>query len=379
MRRLVLASCDIIRLKNRSRTLHKKGEPAMATITIGMDLGDKKHVVFVLNEKGEVIKDCEVNNTKESLITLFSHYPGATIAIEAGTHSAWISRLLSGLGCNVLVGNPRKLRAIWGSDDKSDAHDAEMLGRIARFDPALLYPISHRGEQAQIDLKLLQSRDILVRSRSTLINHVRGSVKAFGDRLPGCSSESFHKQAGENLPKPLSAPLRPMLNVIEHLTQQIREFDKWVEEICKSQYQETELLREVKGVGPLTALTYLLVLEDPTRFTKSRQVGKFLGLTPRRDQSGEIDKQLRITKAGHPLLRRLLVSASQYILGPFGEDCNLRRFGLRLCEKGGKNAKRRAVVAVARKLAVLLHRIWLHGEIYQPLYKPLKKELLKAA
>ena len=351
----------------------------MSTITIGMDLGDRKHVVFVLNDTGKVIKNCEVDNTKESLITFFSHYPGATVAIEAGTHSAWISRLLSGLGCKVLVGNPRKLRAIWGSDDKSDAHDAEMLGRIARFDPDLLYPINHRGEQAQIDLKLLQSRDILVRNRSTLINHVRGSVKAFGERLPGCSSESFHKQAGEHLPEELSAPLQPLLKIIEHLTQQIREFDKWVDQICKTQYQETELLRAVKGVGPLTSLAFILVLEDPTRFTKSRQVGKFLGLTPRRDQSGEIDKQLRITKAGHPFLRRLLVSASQYILGPFGEDCNLRRFGLRLCEKGGKNAKRRAVVAVARKLAVLLHRIWQHGEIYQPLYKPLKGQLPKAA
>lgn len=359
--------------------LHKKGEPAMDSITIGMDLGDKKHVAFVIDQLGRSVTNCEVKNDQESLVDFFKKYPGATIAIEAGTNSPWISRLLSTLGCTVLVGNPRKLRAIWAGDNKSDVRDAEMLARIARFDPDLLYPINHRNEQTQVDLKLLQSRDILVRSRSSLINHIRGSVKAFGSRLPQCSAESFHRQVGEHLPEKLRAPLQPLLHMIEQLTEQIKAFDKWVEETCNEKYRETELLRRVKGVGPLTALAFVLILEDPTRFSKSRQVGKYVGLIPRRDQSGEIDKQLRITKAGNPFLRRLLVSAAQYILGPFGEDCHLRRFGLRLAERGGKNGKRRAVVAVARKLAVLLHRLWQHGEIYDPLYKPQREQLLKAA
>ena len=158
----------------------------------------------------------------------------------------------------------------------------------------------------------------------------------------------------------------------------IKKFDKQIEHICTEQYPETELLRGIKGVGPLTALAFILTLEDPTRFDKSRQVGCFLGLTPRRDQSGETDKQLRITKAGNPYLRRLLVGSAQYILGPFGEDCNLRKFGLRLASRGGKNAKRRAVVAVARKLAVLMHRLWQHGLIYDPFYNP-QQRLAKAA
>jgi len=261
----------------------------------------------------------------------------------------------------------------------SSVRDAEMLARIARFDPDLLYPINHRGEQAQIDLELLQARDILVKNRSNMINHVRGSVKAIGERLPSCSAASFHHKSDEHLPEKLQDTLKPILCIIEQITNQIKAFDKQIEQISTERYPETELLRAIKGVGPLTSLGFVLTLEDPTRFDKSRQVGSFVGLTPRRDQSGEIDKQLRITKAGNPFLRRLLVGAGQYILGPFGEDCDLRRFGLRLAAQGGKNAKRRAVVAVARKLAVLMHRLWLHGEVYDPCYNSKPRVLAKAA
>ena len=351
----------------------------MKSITIGMDLGDKNDLVCVLDKDGHQMTSCTIDNTADSLRTFYSKYKGATVAIEAGTHSPWISRLLSSLGCNVLVGNPRKLRVIWDSTDKSDVRDAEMLARIARFDPDLLYPITHRGKQAQVDLELLQGRDVLVKNRSSLINHVRGSVKSLGGRLPSCSAECFHRKSGEHLPEELHDTIKPILLIIEQITLQIKEFDQHVERISSERYPETALLRAINGVGPLTALAFILTLEDPTRFDKSRQVGSFLGLTPRRDQSGDLDKQLRITKAGNPYLRRLLVSAAQYILGQFGEDCNLRRFGLRLAARGGKNAKRRAVVAVARKLAVLLHRLWQHGEIYDPLYKSQPRSLAKAA
>jgi transposase len=334
-----------------------------------MDLGDKKNVVFVIDQFGHMLKSCEVDNTREALTTFFTTYKESTVAIEAGTHSPWISRLLTLLGCNVLVGNPRKLRAIWADNDKSDVRDAEMLARIARFDPQLLYSINHRNEQAQIDLQILQSRDLLVSNRTKMINHIRSSIKSLGGRIPPCSSESFHKQAIEHMVANVKESLQPLIDIVEQHTEQIKQFDKWIERVCDDRYQETELLRAVKGVGPLTALAYVLIVEDPGKFRKSRQLGKYLGLSPRRDQSGELDKQLRITKAGNPYLRRLLVSAGQYILGPFGEDCNLRRFGLRLAQRGGKNAKRRAVVAVARKLSVLLHRLWLHGEVYDPFYK----------
>lgn len=351
----------------------------MDNITIGIDLGDKKNVVYVLTSGDSKGVQFTVNNDSESMVAAFTKYRGATIALEAGTHSAWISRLLSTLGCHVLVGNPRKLRAIWQDYDKTDIRDAEMLARIARFDPHLLYPITHRGEKVQIDLQLLQSRDILVKNRSSLINHVRGSVKTLGYRLPSCSSACFHSKAGEELPEAISHVFQPILSLIELISNQIREYDRQIIQLSEECYRETELLRMVKGVGPVTSLAFVLILEDPTRFARSRQVGKFLGLVPRRDQSGETDKQLRITKAGNSFLRRLLVGAAQYILGPFGEDCNLRQFGLRLASRGGKNAKRRAVVAVARKLAVLLHRLWHNGEMYNPLHKANHQLLGKTA
>jgi len=350
----------------------------MRNVTIGMDLGDKKHVITILDEDGVITKSYSLRNVRSSIIKYFKKYQGSTVAIEAGTHSPWISREIKALGCNVLVGNPRKLRAIWNSVDKADVHDSEMLARIARFDPGLLYPITHRSEQAQADLELLKARDMLVKTRTNLINHVRGAVKSFGERLPKCSAASFHKQCRDFLPENLKTVLQAVVETIEHITGRIKEFDRQLEKISREVYPETELLKAIGGVGPLTALAYLLVLEEPSRFGKGRQVGKFLGLTPRRDQSGETDKQLRITKAGNPFLRRLLVGAAQYILGPFGPDCNLRRFGLRLMEKGGKNAKKWAVVAVARKLAVLMHHLWRNGVVYDPFYKSHKMVLKNA-
>ena len=370
MIRLVLASYDKIMLKIKAVVmLHKRGEPAMRNVTIGMDLGDTKHVITILDEEGVIARSCSLDNVRASIVKFFKKYQGSTVAIEAGTHSPWISREIKALGCNVLVGNPRKLRSIWNSDDKADVHDSEMLARIARFDPELLYPIAHRSKQAQTDLELLKARDMLVKTRTSLINHVRGAVKSFGERLPKCSAESFHKQCRDFLPENLKAVLQVIIETIEHITDRIKEFGRQIEKISREVYPETELLKAIGGVGPLTALAYVLVLEEPGRFSKGRQVGKFLGLTPRRDQSGETDKQLRITKAGNRFLRRLLVGAAQYILGPFGPDCHLRQFGLRLAERGGKSAKKRAVVAVARKLAVLMHRLWRNGEIYDPLYK----------
>ena len=351
----------------------------MQSITIGIDLGDKNNTVCVLDSQGKIHHKEEIDNNQKSLLTFIKDYTKATIAIEAGTHSPWISRLLIGMGHNVLVGNPRKLRSIWQSEKKHDMRDAEMLARIARFDPDLLYPVQHKSKEAQADMSLLHSREALIKQRSSLINHVRGTVKSFGARIVNCNTESFHNQALSQVPEELKNTVGQVLEIIESLSQQIKVFDKKIEAICQEKYPETELLRAIKGVGPITALAYILTLQDPQRFARSRQVGSYIGLVPRRDQSGEIDKQLRITKAGSPYLRKLLVNCAHYILGHFGEDCDLRRFGLRIASKGGKNAKRRAVVAVARKLSVLMHRLWQYGEIYDPLHKENLKQLAKAA
>jgi transposase len=345
---------------------------------IGIDLGDIEDQICILDRNGEILEKTSINNTVIGVNTFFDRFDSprqVLVALETGTHSPWISQLLKARGFRVLVGNARKLRLIWDSSNKTDEKDAEMLARIARFDPQLLSPIRHRSRAAHMDLSIIKGRDALVRCRTSLINFVRGSCKTAGTRLPSCSADAFAKTVIEHVPEDLLAATIPCINTILELTQKIRQFNSQIEAICNEAYPETMRLREIKGVGPVTALAYVLTLEDPHRFRKSRDVGPYLGLVPKRDQSGCSDKPLSITKAGNIYLRRLLVNSAQYILGPFGPDCVLQRQGLRIASRGGKLAKRKAVVAVARKLAVVMHQIWKNKSVYDPLYQ----SYLKAA
>jgi transposase len=239
------------------------------------------------------------------------------------------------------------------------------LAQLGRVDPALLAPVQPRSEEAQRALAVVRSREGLVRARTQLINQVRGTVKAFGYRLPGGSTASFARRATEAVPPSLQAALEPLVRVIAELSQEIASFDKDVEALAKH-WSDTQYLRQVKGVGALTALVYVLIVGDPKRFAHSRTVGAYVGLVPASRNSGASAPQLPISKQGDQLLRRLLVQAAHYVL-TFGEDSDLKRFGLQLAQRGGKSGKKRAVVAVARKLAVLLHRLWIDKSKYIPL------------
>jgi len=336
-------------------------------VTVGLDLSDKHAQVCVLDSKGEVLEESKIRTTAEALKSRFGSMAPVRVALEAGTHSPWVSRLLAECGHEVLVANPRKLRLIYENDGKNDKVDALYLARVARLDPKLLAPIEHRSREAQEDLAVLRARDALVQARTKLINHVRGSVKAVGGRIPSMSGEIFGSKAEADLPDGLRPALAGVLEAIRTLTEQIRRADRRIEEAAHERYPQTEALRQVSGVGTLTSVAYVLTLGDPGRFSSSRTVGAYLGLRPRQSQSGESDPQLRITKAGDGFVRRLLVGSAQYILGPFGPDTDLRRWGLKLAGRGGKSAKKRAVVAVARKLSVLLHRLWVTQQEYEPL------------
>ena len=353
-----------------------QGESAMQNVTIGMDLGDKKNVICVLNSIGEKVETCSVVNTVKGLTKYFGKFTESTVVIEAGTHSPWISRLLKQLNLTVFVANARKLRFIWQSPNKSDQRDAEMLAEVGQLKPKLLYPIEHRGEQAQVDLALIKARDILVQTRSALVNHTRSTVKSLGERIPACSAASFHNKAKQHLPEILHDALLPVVKQIASLTKTIKEYDNCICRVSEQRYPAAKSVQQIGGVGPITSLAFVLTLEDETRFKKSRSVGPFIGLTPRRDQSGDSDKQLPITKAGNRYLRQLLVNCSHYILGKLSKDCELKRFGLKLCERGGKIAKRKAIIAVSRKLAILMHRLWRTGEIYDPFYNQKGSELI---
>jgi transposase len=335
--------------------------------TIGLDLGDKRCETVAIDRNGDFVRHDKIATRSQALQKFFAHFPGARVVLEVGTHSPWISRLLAGMGMDVVIANPRKVRLIGQNERKNDRVDAELLARLGRVDPQLLFPIRHRGEAAQADLALLHSREALVRCRTRLINHARGQVKALGGRLPACSAPAFARKAAPHLPEVISSVLGPILAEIEWLTTEIRKYDYKVELLCANRYPETARLRQVQGVGPITALAYVLTLEDPARFARSRKVGPYLGLVSRQHDSADSRPQLRISKTGDEYLRRLLVNCAHYILGPFAPDCDLRRYGEAIAHKGGKNAKKRAVVAVARKLAVLLHRLWVDGQPYEPL------------
>lgn len=336
-------------------------------VVVGLDLGDRYSWLCVLDEDGVVVEEGRIQTTQAALRRWFGVRATARVAIEVGTHSPWVSRLLKELGHDVIVANARHVRMIYDGDRKSDRLDAEALARLARLDPALLHGIERRSVSAHEDLALIRAREVLVRTRTRLINHVRGAVKSAGHRVPRCSSASFHRTAAGAIPPGMRPALEPLLLMLEQLTQEIRAYDRRVAKLASESYPETGALRQVPGVGSITALAFVLTLESPDRFARSRAVGPYLGLCPGEHQSGDRDAQCRMTKAGNEMLRRLLIQAANYQLGPFGSDSDLRRWGLERAARGGRIAKRKAVGGVARKLAVLLHQLWVSGEVYEPL------------
>jgi transposase len=336
-------------------------------ITIGMDLGDKTTQYCILDEQGEIVQEGSVGTTKKALVQKFGAHRRCRMAVEVGTHSPWLSRLLTSLGFEVIVANARQVQLISASSRKSDRMDARLLARLARMDPQLLRPIRHRSERAQTHLMVIRVRAALVETRTSLVNTARGLAKSMGERLPKCDADQMGVERMEWLPEKLQEALRPLLEQIESLTEKIKESDGRIEQIARTEYPETALLKQVKGVGTLIALTFVLTIEDRERFRKSRDVGCYVGLRPKCSESGESRPQLRITKEGDVYLRKMLVQGAHYILGYRGPDTDLKRWGVGLASRGGKNAKKRAIVAVARKLGILLHRLWVTGEVYEPL------------
>src|SRR5271156_3715679 len=288
--------------------------------------------------------------------------------MEAGTHSIWISEQLKELGHDVIVANVRELRVISHCDRKSDQVDAKELARYARLDPEILRPISHRTVEQQEALTLIRARDLMVRLRTAAVNSVRGLTKFCGYRMPASSTRCFAKRSLAVMPPGLAQALGPVLEQIAEMTLKIKQYDRQIQQVGQTEYPETQALLKVHGVGHITALSYVLTLGNKQRFQRSRDVGCYLGLRPRRSQSGDRDPQLGITKAGNTYLRSLLIECANHIIRPHGRDSSLRQWGLHLASRGGKQARNRAIVAVARKLAVLLHRIWVTQEPYVPFY-----------
>ena len=357
----------------------QSGKISEQKLTVGLDLGDRSSWYCVVDEAGGVLLEQRLSTTPKAMKEGFGSMPRCRIALETGTHSPWVSRLLSELGHEVIVANARKVRLIGESRKKDDRLDAQTLARLARIDPQLLSPVRHRSAKAQADLTVIRARAGLVRARTALVNTARGLAKSYGERLRGCNVRNMNPEKAEGLSPELQSGLEPLLAGIEALSEQIREYNERIEKLAQESYPQVALLKQIKGVGTLIGLTFLLTLEDPHRFRKSRDVGCYLGLQPGRRNSGQSEPQMHISKEGDPYLRTLLVQGAQHILGPFGVDSDLRRWGLKLAERGGRNGKKRAIVATARKLAVLLHHLWVSGEVYEPLHNSTQRAMPAAA
>jgi transposase len=337
-------------------------------LTVGLDLGDQWSQFCLLDAKGQIQQEGRVRSTRSAFQARFGALAPARIALETGTHSLWASELLTELGHEVIVAHVREVRAISGSDRKSDQVDARKLARYARVDPEILHPVRLRDSEQQRDLVLIRARAALIRARTLLINAVRGLVKPFGNRVSSCDADSFAVRCREELPSEMQISLGPVVEQIAQLTEQIQDYEVQIRTVAEKKYPDIAPLRSIFGVGPITALTFVLTLADPQRFAKSREVGCYLGLRPERSQSGKHDPQLGITKSGNRYLRWLLVECAHRLLRVDAPDSALKRWGQKLCERGGKNAQKRAIVAVARKLAILLHKLWVTQQRWEPLH-----------
>jgi len=365
MKKNTTAKKSLKRVKAQMPEIHRLA--AKQKLTVGLDLGDKNTRYCILDEAGEVVNEDQVPTTKAGMEGSFAKMPASRIALEVGTHSPWVSRHLASLGHEVIVANAHKVKLITQSVRKNDRMDARQLARLARVDPKLLSPIRHRGEQAQKDLAVIRARAELLGARTKLINSARGLVKPMGERLKRCDADQVAAGLGEGLSEGARAVIGPLLNAVEALSEQIGQYDEQIEGIAK-RYPEVKMLQQVYGVGPLIAMTYVLTLEDAGRFAHSRDVGPYLGLTPKQRDSGDSQPELGISKAGDGLLRSLLVQGAHCMLRKAAPESDLRTWGLGKMGSGGKRAKKRAIVGVARRLAVLLHHLWATGEVYDPQY-----------
>ena len=334
-------------------------------ITIGMDLGNKKHAVCALDQAGNVMWRKDVANTPEALTAFFEENADATVAMETGLCCRWISALAKSCGCDVVVGNARKLAAIWMGKQKNDENDALMIAKLARADRELFHPVALRDDERHEMVQVIELRDVVVSQRTQAVISVRGLCKAHGVFIPKCDASCFHKVAADAIPDGMAWKFKPMLRHLKELAATIKRYDAMLEEYAQEHFKdEVGLLQTAPGVGLITSCAFVALIADPGRFGSARDAGAYFGLTPGQDQSGDKDAPKHVTKAESALMRRLLVTAANYILRASSPDTALKRHGERICARGGKVARRKAKAAVARKLAVIMLAMLKSGKPY---------------
>lgn len=346
----------------------RESSPYAPEVVIGMDIGDKDSRVCVLQATGTIREETSIPTTEEAIRDYFTPEGlHILVVIEAGNQSVWINHLLEELGYEVLVARPSRLRDLYRDKDKSDCLDARRLAQLGYVDPNILAPVTHLKSQTYADRCLVYGRDHLVTTRTKLINFVRGQAKTSGNKIPTCKAVNFHSKARKHIPENLTTVVESVLTTIEYVTKQIAELDKQIEGAA-ARYPIVERLCDVPGIAVLTAMAFVLAIEDPLRFQRSDTVAAYLGLVPRKHQSGSKNTTIGPGSAGDSIARRYLIQAAQYHLWNSNIDSSIQRAGLRIMSRGGEGGKSKAVFTVARKLAVLLHTLWVTGSEYEPLH-----------
>ncbi len=328
----------------------------------GIDLHQDKSEICIIDENGDLILQATIATTRKSLEAFFSGRPGMRVIMEAGGSSPWVSRVIEELEHEVFVCHPRKIRLIAESTIKNDRVDAEVLARLARIDIEFLGRVTHRSEEAQLLRSNLTARTALVKARTKWISTVRGILRAFGFKVGKGRAGTFHRRCAKlDIPDALRETIQPLLKQIESVTEEIEGLEERLERIAETM-PEVDHLRQIPGVGLLVALYFVLTIDDPDRFRRSRDVAGFFGLRPSVRESADMKHYGRITKQGDPEMRRLLVQAAHTMIRS-KKRSHLRDWALKLVERRGKG---KATVALARKLAVLMHHLWVTGEVFRP-------------
>lgn len=336
---------------------------------VGLDVSEKYIQYCELTTDGTLEDEGRFANTRERLRKRFTREP-VTIALEVGSHSRWIAEELVGLGHHVMVLDPRRLKMISDTVYKTDKRDAETLALLALECPRLLKTVEPRGDREQLSLTLVRTRQHLVEMRTKATNSVRGLLKPWGVRVgKKGGSPNFPAEVRKVAPEVLVDILNPQLRVIEELNRAVKELDHQVKTRLPEVAPDALHLLEIDGVGPTTLLYFVSLVGDPHRFPKSRNIGSYFGLCRRLDDSGDKKSERGITKAGDTYMRVLLANCASHIIGPFGKDCDLRRWGVRLAGNS-KAQRKRARTAVSRKLAVIMLSMWKTGQAYVPFRNP---------
>jgi transposase len=342
-------------------------------VTTGLDIACKRTYQYTVDPAGNCVSEGYIPTTHTALTQLLLG-PPRRVVIEACGSTRWIKQHCEELGHEVIVANPRKLHLISKNEHKNDARDARLLAEVGQLQPHLLYPVRLRGDDCQRVRVLMAARRQLVDQRVASVNFVRAQLRTLGIKSPRCSTRTFAKRIREFIPEDLRVALEPILEQTQALSGQIDHYDTLVEKLGETEFAGAQVVRQIPGVGAVLSLAYVTTLESPEHFKRSRDVGAWVGLTPKQCQTGDKDPQMRISKCGDAELRRLLVSAATWILGPFGPDCDLRRFGERIRARGDQTSRSKARIAVARKLAGVMHKLWKTGEVYEPLRTDMNRD-----